>query len=148
MDRKGKFTGFASISILASYRFNDYVGVKVMQSLIFYDCAGKFAGISHFGINLYDEIINWKNPKSEFSMSFGPMWYYRKDWMREKEYQNNPNFIRLSKNKRWESKFIWHGGLIQYDFHITNSQSISTTLFPGYPYLYTLGIGETFHFDK
>jgi hypothetical protein len=146
IDRIGKFTGFANVSLLASYRFNDYFGVKIMQSIIFHDCAGKFAGLTHLGINLYDDILHWKNPKSEFSMSFGPLWYYRKDWTKEKRYQNNPQFITLSKNKRWEHKFVWHGGLIQYDYFLDNNTSLTTTLFPGYPYLYTFGVGGAYHF--
>ncbi|MFC2111102.1 hypothetical protein ACFLQ5_01480 [Bacteroidota bacterium] len=141
IDKKGKFVGFSSVSFLFSYKINDYWGIKVMQSLVFYDCAGKFTGISHFGIDLHDDIIGWKNPKDQFSLSFGPFWYYRRNWTKEPNYTNDPNFITLSQNGKWEKKFIWHGGQIEYVHTFNKNDNLSINFLPGYPYLYTLGMG-------
>lgn len=137
-DKKGKFVGFASLSVLISYRFNSYLGVKAVNTFVFHDCAGKFSGISHIGIDFHDDIIGLKGDKNQLSMSVGPFWYYRKNWTKEPTYENDPNFIKLSANKKWESLFIWHGGQIQYQHLIDEHQSIGFNFLPAYPYLYSL----------
>lgn len=140
-DKKGKMVGFASVTFFFSYRFNDYIGAKVMQSFVFHDCAGNFAGVTHLGVDLHDDIIGWKNPSNQFSLSFGPFWYYRKNWSQEPHYKNDPNFMKLSDNGVWESKFVWHGGQIEYDHFINANEALSINFLPGYPYLYTFGVG-------
>ncbi len=141
IDKKGKFVGYSSISIITNYRCSQYFGFKVTHTKIFHDCAGKKAGVTHIGINLYDDVIGWNNPSHEFSLSFGPLWYYRKNWTQEPEYQNDPNFIILLKNKLWERKFIWYGGTIEYNYNLLQGYSFSTNILPGYPFLYTAVFG-------
>ncbi len=141
MDKKGRFVAFASISIVATYHINKYIGVKAVQSFIFHDCAGKFAGLSHIGIDFHDDIIGWENPNHQWSFSFGPLYYYRKGWLNDKNYRHTPDFLTLSKNRKWERKFVWYGGQIQYDYLFANGQAFNINFFPGIPYLYTFGIG-------
>ena len=139
-----KTTGFASLTFLLSYRINNYVGVKAIQTIVFHDCAGKPAGVSHFGVDFHDDIIGWENKESQFSVSFGPLWYYRKNWIQEPTYTNNPNFMKLSKNQIWESKFVWHGGQIEYAHSIDNNKAATINILPGYPYLYTFSMGSKY----
>ncbi len=136
-----KVVGFSALSLLLSYRINHYVGVKVVQTMVFHDCAGKFAGISHLGVDFHDDIIGWESQRDQFSFSFGPLWYYRKNWTQELTYTNDPNFITLSENKVWENKFVWHGGQIEYAYFFQQNNAFTINVLPGYPYLYTFGIG-------
>ena len=137
LDKKGKFVGYSSLSFIVSYRFNDYVGIKLNHTYIFHDCAGKRAGFTHLGINLYDDIVGWHNSLNEFSLSLGPLWYYRKNWSKEPAYKNNPRFMKLSTDKVWERKFVWHGGTIEYEYKYSTNNSLSINFLPGYPFLYT-----------
>lgn len=141
VDKKGHFVGFAGMTFNVSYRFNDYVGVKLIQSVVGHDCAGKFAGVTHVGVELYDDIIGLRDNRHDFSMSFGPMLYYRNNWSREPGYVNDPDFIRMSSNQKWERKFIWHGGQIQYDYRVTDQESFQVNFMPGHPYLYSFMAG-------
>jgi len=141
MDRHGRFTGLAGITIHVSWRIHPTVGVKILQTFVAHDCAGKFAGITHAGIELHDDIAGIRNPEHEFSASFGPMWYYRRNWTKEKSYRNDSEFIRLSENGKWERKFIWHGGQIQYNYNWNLHDSFVVNFLPGYPYLYTFMAG-------
>ncbi len=144
LSKNGKLTAFASISILVSYQFNDYIGIKAIQSFAFRDCAGRFSGITHIGIDLHDDIIGWKNPKSRFSMTFGPFWYYRKNWIKEKNYKHKNGFLKISDNKIWEYKFVWYGGQVEYSFFYNEHNSLIVNFLPGIPYVYILGIGTKY----
>ena len=141
ISKNGKLVGFASISIIASYRFNNYVGIKIAQNIAFYNCAGKFSGITHIGIDLHDDIIGINNTKNQLSASIGPFWYYRKNWNQITSYKYDPNFIKRSKNKTWEHLFVWYGGQIEYSYSYSKQNAITMTLLPGYPYIYAMGLG-------
>ena len=144
LSKNGKLAGFASISFYLSYQFNDYIGIKAFQSLIFKDCIGHFSGITHIGIDFHDDIIGWKNPKSQFSATFGPFWYYRKNWLKEERYIHVKGFLKLSENKKWEHKFVWYGGQIDYSYFYNSHNALTLNFLPAYPYLYTFGIGTKF----
>jgi ABC-type long-subunit fatty acid transport system fused permease/ATPase subunit len=144
LDKNGHLVSFIGISFIANYSFNQYLGVKTTHTIMPFDCAGKWAFVSHIGINLHDRIIGWKNNVHRFSGSFGPLWYYRKGWIAIDGYKQEPNFIKSSKNNKWEHKFVWYGAQVQYDFYFRTNQAVSVNIFPGYPYIYSFAIGETF----
>ena len=145
IDKKGRFVAFSSLTFFLSYRFNNYIGVKLMQSIVSHDCAGHFAGITHFGIDLHDDILAMKNPQHQFSVSFGPFWYYRKNWNTEPNYMHDAKYLKLSNNHIWETKFVWYGGQVEYSYLPDNSNIAYTVNFlPAIPYLYTLGVGAKY----
>ncbi len=141
LDKNGRFVGYLGFSITAGYQFNPYLGVKVIQTILPYDCAGKFSGITHFGIDFYDRIVGWKNNQHRGSVSFGPLLYYRKNWNKVVDYYVDDGFMKQSENGKWERKFVWYGGQIQYDYYLNEVRSISTNFLPGYPYIYTFMVG-------
>ena len=144
LDKKGHFVSFIGISFVFDYAFNPYFGIKTTHTIMPFDCAGKWAFVSHVGVNFHDRIIGWKNNIHRFSGSFGPLWYYRKGWNTIKNYQHEPQFIKQSKNKKWEHKFVWYGAQAQYDYYFKPNQAFSVNLFPGYPYIYSFAVGESF----
>ncbi|MCK5846098.1 MAG: hypothetical protein KAG84_01570 [Bacteroidales bacterium] len=144
LDKKGNFVAFSSLTFFLSYRFNDYLGAKIMQSIVFSDCAGHFAGITHFGVDLHDDIIGFTSKTDQLSMSFGPFLYYRKNWNTEDNYQHDAEYMKISRNGVWESKFVWYGGQIEYSHLIKNNQYITVNFLPAIPYLYTLGVGAKY----
>jgi hypothetical protein len=141
LDKKGIGVFIAGINLSLSYRINDYFGVKAVQSLIFYDSGGKFAGISHLGLQLHDDIVgmNWKDHHT--SMSIGPFWYYRKNWTQIPGYHNDPDFIRLNSSGVWERKFVWYGGFMDYRYVLNERMDFTLDVLPGYPHIYALGLG-------
>lgn len=141
VDKKGKWAGYAGATFFAAYRINQYLGIKVLQSIVPRDCAGKLAGITHFGINVYDDVIGWDSARHEFSLSFGPFWYYRKNWRQLEGYENDPAFIKINASQAWERKFVWHGGQIEYLYQLRSDASLAVNILPGYPYFYTAGVG-------
>ena len=141
IDKKGHWVGYLGVSLTAGYQFNSYLGIKVIQTLMPYDCAGKFSGITHVGIEFYDRIAGLKNEKHCLSATFGPLFYYRKNWKDVPNYYVDEGFMKSSKSKSWERKFVWYGGQVQYDYYFRENQAISTNFLPGFPYIYTFMSG-------
>ena len=146
IDSRGKFVIFRGINISLSYQFNDYVGVKAVQTLIFHDSAGKFAGISHLGLQLHDDIAAMDFESHHLSMSIGPFLYYRKGWNNIEGYTHDPHFIKMSTNGEWESKFVWYGGFMRYDYNIDSHTNLAFDLLPGFPFVYALTSGWSTNF--
>jgi len=144
IDKKGHWVGYLGVSFSLGYQFNPYLGVKVIQSLLPYDCAGRFSGITHFGIDLHDRIVGFKNEQHRLSASVGPLFYYRKNWKTVPNYYTDEGFVKSKENKAWEHKFIWYGGQIQYDFFYNERTAISTNFLPGFPYIYTFNTGVSY----
>jgi hypothetical protein len=141
MDRNGYAIFFGAISVSASYRINDYFGVKAVHSFIIHDSAGKRAGISHLGLELHDDLFGMKNPVHQFSHSIGPFWYYRKGWSDLDGYQNDPLFITMDADQRWERKFVWYGGFTRYNLKIDSQNDFALDFLPGFPFIYALSAG-------
>lgn len=143
LNKKKSLALFSSVTFCFSYNFNEFIGLKAVQTILLKDCANKFAGISHIGLNVHDRIINWKNEQYRGSFSFGPLFYYRKNWNKIEGYKTDTNFINLSKNEIWERKFVWYGGQIQFDYYWNHKDAISVNLLPGHPYIYAMSVGFT-----
>lgn len=141
IDKKGHWVGYLGVSLTAGYQFNPYLGVKVIQTLMPYDCAGKFSGITHVGIDFHDRIVGAANETHRFSGTFGPLFYYRKNWREIPEYYEDEGFMKTGANKVWERKFVWYGAQIQYNYFLNSRTAISTNFLPGFPYIYTFNTG-------
>jgi len=141
IDRDGTAVFFAGITLSASYRINDYLGIKLVQSFIGHDSAGKQAGISHIGIELHDDLVGMKCSKHQFSQSIGPFWYYRKGWKSLPDYRNDPEFLKVIGDGSWERLFVWYGGFFNYRLALKNWQDLSFDFLPGYPHIYAISGG-------
>ncbi len=141
MDKKGHWVGYLGCSLTAGYQFNPYIGIKVIQTLMPFDCAGKFSGITHFGIDFQDRIVGIQNTRHNLSATVGPLFYYRKNWKDVPNYYVDEGFVKTNQKGEWERKFIWYGGQIQYDYYFNEQTAISTNFLPGYPYIYTFMTG-------
>jgi hypothetical protein len=147
LDKKGHFVGFVGVSLTSSYHFNPYLGVKLTQTTMPFDCAGKFASVTLLGLNVTDRVFGFTNEKHNASMSIGPLLYLRKGWLQLKGYEPDESFIKSSENKKWQHKFVWYGGQAQYDYYFKPNQAVSVNFFPGYPYIYSFAVGQTVKFD-
>ncbi len=141
LDKNGHFVAYLGLSLTAGYQFNPYLGVKIIQTLMPYDCAGRFSGITHIGIDFKDRIVGFKNPTHQLSATFGPIFYYRKNWQTVDNYYITEGFVKQNLTGNWERKWIWFGGQIQYDYYVHPNRAISTNFLPGYPYIYTFMTG-------
>lgn len=141
LDKKGIAIIFSGMNVSFSYRINDYLGVKAVQTLIWHDSGGKLTGISHIGLQIHDDIIGMDWEKHHLSMSIGPFWYYRKNWTRIAGYQNDPKFMTLSGDGHWERKFVWYGGFMDYSYVLDEKKDFTIDFLPGFPHVYAWTAG-------
>ena len=147
VDEQGRFVGFVGVTLTSAYYFNDYLGLKLSQTFMPFDCAGQFSSVTHLGLNLTDRIVGWKNNQHRGSASIGPLLYLRKGWLQLIDCPQEPDFINSTQNKKWQYKFVWYGGQMQYDYYYRTNRAVSINIFPGHPYVYSFGVGETFRIE-
>jgi hypothetical protein len=141
ISKNGLLTGYGGVTFSASYQINDYVGIKLAQSLVFHDSAGKFTGITNAGIELHDDIVGLRSPTHRFSACIGPFWYYRKGWSDIPKYKNDPDFLKVGRQGKWERKFIWYGGFLRYNYSLDDQNDLSIDLLPAVPHVTAISLG-------
>ncbi len=116
-------------------------GVQYSQALVAHDCSGRFLGMSHVGFFVRKNEI-W-NSANAVNVSFGPMFFYRQNWALLPGYVDEGLFD-ISKNRRWMTKFVWHGGMLSYQHRIGPGQYFQLDMLPGIPEIISIGPGMTF----
>lgn len=138
IDKKGRVVVNGGFLLNARYLFNANLGVQFSQAIVVHDCSGRFLGMTHAGV--FALLPQKKENGHAFGSSFGPMWFYRSNWA------NLPGFIdtglfHTSTNQRWQTKFVWHGGLITWRIPVVNRQYFSIEMMPGVPEIFSVGPG-------
>lgn len=123
------------LAFTAEYMFYGNFSVKAEQAL-FRDCAGKLAGMSMLNIRYTADLGKAGNA----SGGIGPFFYYRKTWTNFEGY-NDEGYFRLSHNRKWQTKFVWYGGELEYNYPINERFDISANIFPGIPVVYVFSPG-------
>jgi hypothetical protein len=146
LDKKGYAVVFSGLNLSLSYRINDFWGIKAVQTLIFHDSGGRFAGISHVGVQFHDDLLDMRWLDHHMSMSIGPFWYYRKNWSKIPGYRHDPGFMKMDERGVWERKFVWYGGFFRYEYRLDKTNDLAIDFLPGYPYVYAVtgGAGKRF----
>lgn len=121
--------------IRVSYYLNQYAGFTITQIIVPQDCGNKRFGMTHAGVFLSTRYFN--NSKHEGILIGGPILFYRKNWNSIPNYTDD-HLMKETKNKKWQYKFVWHGGFLEYQYHYNNSQSAGIHVMPGIPELISI----------
>jgi len=140
LDKKGYAVVNHGMVLIAEYFVAQNASIRFSQALVPFDCAGQFLGGSQIAFS-YGRYIS-ASP-NEIRVSAGPMWFYRKNWQFLKGYVDDGLF-KVSKNGKWQSKFVWHGGEIEYNYWLKSKQAFSLNWMPGIPELFTFAPGMKF----
>jgi hypothetical protein len=137
LSKNGRFVANDGFAITIDAYLNEHFFIKVAQSIMFHDCGGKLFGMSHVGLGYnYTDIY-----PSEAAISFGPMFFYRKSWLDLPYYSDPVHFFKVSKNQKWQTKFVWHGGTLEYSYKVRENQAFSLNIVPAIPELFTFAPG-------
>lgn len=136
-DKKGIGVWNHGLVLIAEYFVKPEVSFRLSQALIPYDCAGVFLGGTQVGLS-YGKFI--RTSPHELRITAGPMWFYRKSWKEIPGYIDEGLF-KSSKNGKWQTKFVWHGGEVEYNYWTSNNQAFSMNWMPGVPELFTFAPG-------
>lgn len=119
------------------YFVSDRAAIRLSQALVPFDCANKFLGATQLGIS-YGRFI--AQSSNEIRIVAGPIHFYRRSWKDIDGYKDDGLF-RLSKNGKWQTKFVWYGGEIEYNYWLNQNQAFSLNWLPGVPELFTFSPG-------
>jgi hypothetical protein len=135
LDKKGHFVINSGIALTFEYRFDPYMAVKFDQAFLS-DCAGKFAGASLLTLRTQAQLGKF----GEGTIGMGPFFYYRRSWRTIEGYVD-PGLFHLSKNGKWEAKFVWYGGELELNYPLNASMDLSTNILPAIPVMITIAPG-------
>jgi len=139
--RKFDKSGFAVLNhglvLNFEYFLAQNTSLKLSQALIPFDCANKFLGATQMGVS-YGRFI--AQSPNEIRITAGPIFFYRKSWKDLDGYVDDGLFS-LNKNQKWQTKFVWHGGEIEFNHWYNENSAFSLNWMPGIPELFTFAPG-------
>jgi hypothetical protein len=80
------------------------------------------------------------------SGGLGPFFYYRKNWKTFPEYVDE-GYFKDTRNGKWQTKFVWYGGELEYNYPLQERLDLSINFFPGIPVVYALAPGVRMRVD-
>jgi hypothetical protein len=143
LDKEARFV--VNFGVVASYDhfvYKDIVSIKFAQTF-FADCATKFAGVSHVGFRV--RVL--KIGKHLVQLGIGPTYMFRQNWYDLDGYvQTHP--INGEPGDKYQTKFIWYGGEIEYKYSLTDFFDISAGFIPHYNIVMSTYLGINYKFKK
>lgn len=133
--KKNRVAFHFGLAVTCEYKINTWLSVKASQSG-FRDCAGKFAGMTMLNVRGTIDM----GDAGDISGGLGPFWYYRRSWFAIEGYEDD-GYFKLSSNSKWQKKFVWYGGEIEYNYPITETLDWSTNILPGIPVVIAVASG-------
>jgi hypothetical protein len=119
------------------YSFNRFFVVRATAAL-YADCALVLAGAVHIGPRV--QIIWGKN---NINLGMGPIFCFRQDWHRFKEYVND-DFYGDRVYRGWQYRFFPAAIELEYLRRINRTTELQWTILPGVPSVVTLMVGARF----
>lgn len=136
--KKNRVAFNLGLAIGIEYKFNYWFSIKVDQAA-FRDCGGKFAGMTMFNFRYTQQL----GKSGDGSAGLGPFLFYRKSWKTIDGYIDE-GYFRETKNKKWQTKFVWYGTELEHNYPLRKGLDISTNILPGIPVVFALTSGLRF----
>ena len=130
------------LGALLSYEYfiiPEILSVKGIQGL-YADCTAQLAGVTSIGLRARIFRIG----RHRLYGGIGPTWIYRRNWYRLPGYVDT-NYFEGSPTDKWQRKFLWYGGELEYKYALSPKLDIATTFVPGYPDLMALAVGLSYN---
>jgi hypothetical protein len=119
------------------YSFNKFFFVR-FTSALYADCAFVLAGAVHLGPRF--QVIWGKN---NINLGIGPIFNFRQDWHRFKEYVND-DFYGDRVYRGWQYRLFPAAIELEYLRRINSATELQWSILPGVPSVVTLMIGARF----
>lgn len=130
------------LGALLSYEYfiiPEILSVKGIQGL-YADCTAQLAGVTSIGLRARIFRIG----RHRLYGGIGPTWIYRRNWYHLPGYVDT-KYFEGSPTDKWQRKFLWYGGELEYKFALSPKLDIATTFVPGYPDLMAFAVGLSYN---
>lgn len=144
IDKKGFLVINRGLTLMVDVYVHKAFGIKVTQTILFSDCAGKLASMSHIGVNIGGPGYRLGDGKHALSASIGPMFFLRRTWYDVPGYRHDNYWLKESEDRRWARKLVWLGGQLEYNYYFSDRRSFSVNMLPGLPDVIYLSPGLNF----
>jgi len=142
-DRKGRVVLTGGITLSVDIGIYQQIGIKLVQALLWRDCAHKFAMLSHVGVNFGGAGATLDNGRHGISGSVGPVFYRRRSWRDLPGYVPDDTWRATKSDSNWETRFILLGGQFEYTYYWDQNYGLSLNILPGYPDIIGITAGPT-----
>jgi hypothetical protein len=137
LDKKGIFVLNPGISLGFEYfLYKDILSIKFVQ-MLYADCCAQFAGFTHIGAR--HKIFS--NENHLINGGIGPTFVYRRSWYKLDGYIDDFVFFKGGPEDKWQWRFIWYGGEMEYNYSVNGETNLSLSIIPALPALIQLSIG-------
>ena len=139
LDKQAYFV--LDLGALLSYEYfivPDVLSVKFIQGL-YADCAAQLAGVTSIGLRARIFQIG----RHSLLGGIGPTWIYRHNWYHIPNYVDT-KYYKGTPTDKWQYKFLWYGGELEYKFAISSKLDFATIFVPGYPDLMAFAVGVNY----
>lgn len=136
LDKKAYLVLDVGAAFNADYRFGHKSFFRFTASL-YKDCAFVTAGALHLGPRLE---FGWGRNRNRFNVGMGPIFSFRQDWHRFKEYVDD-EFYGRRVWKGWQYRFYMTALELEYLRRINDRLEFQWSLIPGAPLVITSMFG-------
>lgn len=117
--------------------FLNRFGIEFVGGMYF-DCVMNFSSLMHIGFR--GKIID--SEKHGLNAGLGPTIVFRKNWSDNvPDYIDQRDYYNVSRNEKYQYKFIWYAGEIEYNYKFDPHNYLSVSLIPGFPNYVLLMVG-------
>jgi len=109
---------------------------------VYRDCADVWSGFYHFGPRLNLPL----GPRFVFRIGIGPTLLWRENWLGVVPGYTKDSFYGKATRGDYQTKFIWYGGDLDFEWKLTPKVSLLYGNIPGWPEVITSNLGMRYHF--
>ncbi len=106
------------------------------------DCEDVWSGFFHLGPRLNLPI----GPKFVFRIGIGPTLVWRQTWFGVDSTYHGDSFYGRDSTGAYQSRFLWYGGNLDFEWKIRRNLSLLYSNLPGWPHVITSSIGARYSF--
>ena len=125
----------------ADWYAHEYALIRASVSLN-KDCMDVWSGFLHLGPRLNLPI----GPRFVFRVGIGPTLVWRENWAAVLDDYTRDGFYGDANGKKFQSKFLWYGGNVDFEWKLRENFSFLYSNVPGLPFTVTSAIGARYSF--
>ena len=118
-----------------------YVILRGSTALI-KDCADVWSGFFHVGPHLNLPI----GSRFVFRVGIGPTLVWRQNWYGVVNGYHGDSFYGKDTTSTFQTKFLWYGGNLDFEWKVRNNMSLIYSNIPGWPHVITSSLGARYSF--
>jgi hypothetical protein len=141
LDDEAYFVIMPGMQADLDYQFHRYALARFSTSL-YRDCADVWSGFFHLGPRVNLPI----GERFVFRVGIGPTYLWRQNWFGVVAGYRKDSFYGDGKPGDFQTKFLWYGGDLDFEWKLNSKVSLIYANIPGWPEVITSNVGLRYTF--